>query len=261
MSDLIDGFMEYLQYELNYSPNTVSKYRSSLARVIRDIGDLNVEQMEVRDFVRLKRIMIQRGAVGAGISTAVFSIRTFLNYCNQFLGIKTLDPKQIRPPKRIKREVIFLTKEEIEKFVGVIEIHNLRGVRFRALVEVILGTGMRISEVLSLKRKDIDWEKKEAKIIGKGNKERMVFFTSRALHWIDQYLERRHDSHESIFVTTGDPKPLKRDDIWRFFARYREKAKIDKPLTNYISVKHLGYPQAKVLFLLSSKGFPLFQTA
>jgi integrase/recombinase XerD len=235
ISDLLDGFTEYIEYELNYAPETVSKYRRAINKLIDDIGDFDVEKLEVKDFVRLKKVMMQRGVEGPGIATIIFAMRTFLNYCSDFLNLKVLDPKRVRPPRRFKREVIFLTKEEVEAFIGTINSANITGLRFRTLVETLLGTGMRIGETLSLKRKDIDWEKKEAKIVGKGNKERKVFFTRRALDWISLYLERRIDSHESVFITTGDiPRTLDRGDIWRFFGRHKRMANIDKPLTPHI---------------------------
>jgi integrase/recombinase XerD len=234
MSTLVDGFLEYSQYELNFSPKTVFKYRESLGWFIRDIGDKDVGELTVQDFVRLKKLMIERGVGQARIASVVFATRSFLQYCKNFLQIPTLDPKQIRPPKRVRREVIFLTKEEIEAFIGTINTSRLNELRFRAIVETILGTGMRISEVLSLNRKDIDWKKKEAKIVGKGNKERTVFFTDQALEWIRRFLETRHDSCEAIFVTRGDPRRLSTGDIWRFFKRHREKARITKKLTPHI---------------------------
>ena len=234
MSTLVSGFLEYSQYELNFSPKSVIKYRESLKWFIRDIGDKDISELTVQDFVHLKKIMMQRGAGQSRIASVVFATKSFLNYCNNFLKLATLDPKQIRPPKRVKREVIFLTKEEVEAFTNTIGTKKLTDLRFRAIVETILGTGMRISEVLSLNRKDIIWDKKEAKIIGKGNKERRVFFTDRALGWIQRYLEHRHDSCEAIFVTTGDLKRLSPEDIWRFFQRHRELAKINKKLTPHI---------------------------
>jgi len=162
--------------------------------------------------------MMQRGAGQSRIASIVFATKSFLNYCRIFLRLSTLDPKQIRAPRRVKREVIFLNKEEIEAFTDTIGNRTLNDLRFRAIVETILGTGgMRISEVLSLNRKDIQWDKKEAKIIGKGNKERTVFFTSRALEWIRRYLEHRHDSCGAVFITSGNPRRLTPTDIWRFF--------------------------------------------
>lgn len=234
LSNLVESFLEYARYELNFSPKTIEKYRDSLKSFSRDMGDKDVRELEAQDFVILKRKMMERGLSEARISSVIFAVRSLFNYCRSFLKIQTLDPKQIRPPKRFKREVIFLNKEEIEAFIGSINITKLSGLRFRALVEVLLGTGMRISETLSLDRKMIDWEKKEAKIIGKGNKERRIFFTDRALEWARKYLEARSDSHEAIFVTTGEPRRLLIWDIWRFFKYHREKAQIHKKVTPHI---------------------------
>jgi len=234
MSDLVDSFLEYAEYELNFSPKTIVKYRESLNWFIRDIGDKNVGEIDVQDFVRLKKMMMKRGVGQARVASVVFATRSFMNYCRNFLKINTLDPKQIRPPRIKTREVIFLNKEEIETFLATIETKRMNDLRFRAVVETILGTGMRISEVLSLTRKQINWKDKEAKIIGKGSKERRVFFTDRALEWIRKYLEKRIDTHEAVFITSGDPRRLTTGDIWRFFKRHRIKSKINKKITPHI---------------------------
>jgi len=235
ISNLQKGFLEYVQYEINLSPATAKKYNDALTHFVGYLGDKEVDKLIVQDFVSLKRKMMQKGIGEARIGNIVFAVRSFLNYCNNFLGIETINPKQIRPPKIKKREVVYLNKEEIEKFVSVIRTHTITGLRFRALVETLLGTGMRISESLSLKRKDINWEKKEAKIISKGNKERMVFFTDRALEWIDIYLAKRYDDNEALFITTGyPPKKLSINDISRFFKTARLNSKIDKPITPHL---------------------------
>ncbi len=234
ISSLIDGFLEYARYELNFSPKTIFKYRESIGWLIRDIGDKPIGSLSVQDFVRLKRAMNDRGVGQARIASVVFATRSFLSYCRSFLKLATLSPNQIRPPKRQRREVIFLTKEEVETFLASMDERTLTDLRLRAIVETILGTGMRISEVLSLNRKDIDWKRKEAKIVGKGNKERRVFFTDRALSWISRYLERRSDSSEPVFVTTGEPRRLSTGDMWRFFQRHRIKSKLAKKVTPHI---------------------------
>ncbi len=234
ISTLIEGFLEYARYELNFSPQTCIKYGDSLKMFVRLIGDKSVESLEVQDFVRLKRIMMDRGRSEARIASIVFAVRSFLNYCRDFLRLQTLEPKQIRPPKRFKREVIYLNKEEIERFTSCIDTRLWNGLRFRTLVEVLLGTGMRISEALSLDRKSINWETKEAKIIGKGNKERRIFFTERSLEWVQKLLESRYDEHEAIFITRKPVGRLCREDIWRFFDYHRKKSNIDKKLTPHI---------------------------
>jgi integrase/recombinase XerD len=143
INDLMEDFLEYARYEINFSPQTIIKYRDSLRCFIKDVGDKPVDELEVQDFVKLKRIMMERGVSGARISSVVYAMRSFLFYCRDFLKISTLNPKQIRPPKRLKREVIFLTKEEIERFIKTIDLSKWYGFRFRVLVEVSLGAGMR----------------------------------------------------------------------------------------------------------------------
>ena len=234
MSELVEGFLEYARYELNFSSQTIKKYGKSLEYFIQAIGDKPVEQYEVQEFVHLKKLMMDRGNCETTIAGVVYAIRSFVTYCNNFLSLNALSPKQIRPPRRFKREVIFLNKEEIEAFIGTINLKNWNEFRFRVLVEVLLGTGMRIGEVLSLNRRMIDWEKREAKIVGKGNKERTVFFTQRSLDWITKLLERRKDTHEAIFVTRKPTNRLDRNDVWRFFGRHRKLAKIHKRITPHI---------------------------
>jgi integrase/recombinase XerD len=234
MSDLIEGYLEYGRYELNLSPQTIIKYRDSLRSFIRDVGDKKVKGLEALDFLRLKRKMMERGMSEARISSVVYAMRSFLGYCENFLRISTFSPKLVRPPKRSRKEVIFLTKDEIDRFISTIDITRWHELRFRALVEILLGTGVRISEALSLNRSDIDWEKKEAKIFGKGNKERRIFFTERSLYWLRRYLEWREDDHEAVFVTKDPVNRLNRDDVWRFFNRHRKLAKIEKKLSPHI---------------------------
>jgi len=234
ISAILEDFLGYARFELNFSPQTIIKYRDALKCFVRDVGDKPVDELDVLDFVKLKRIMMERGNGGARISSVVYAMRSFVTFCRDILKLKTIAPKQIRPPKRVKREVIFLTKEEIERFIDSINTKNMNGFRFRTLVEVLLGTGMRIGEAMSLNRKQINWERKEAKIIGKGNKERRVFFTQRSLEWLRRYFEKRQDTHEAAFVTKRPYNRLHRDDIWRFFGRHRKLAKIDKKLTPHI---------------------------
>jgi integrase/recombinase XerD len=234
MSNLVPDFLEYARYELNFSPQTIRKYGQSLKYFIQDIGDKPVEQYEVQEFVHLKKLMMERGNCETTIAGVVYAVRSFMLYCKNFLNLNVIQTKQIRPPKRFKREVIFLTKEEIEAFLNTIKTKRMNDLRFRVLVEVLLGTGMRIGEVLSLNRKIINWEKREAKIVGKGNKERTVFFTQRSLDWVSKLLERRKDTHEAIFVTRTAKTRLDRNDIWRFFDRHRKLAKINKKLTPHI---------------------------
>lgn len=135
---------------------------------------------------------------------------------------------------------MFLSPEEIEAFISTIplityhgEVHHA-GLRLRAVVEALLGSAMRISELLSLNPDSIDFEKKETKIVGKGGKERTVFFTGRSLIWVKRYLESTSDDCPALFVCRNGRNRLKRDDLWRYFDRHRKLAGIKKKVRPHI---------------------------
>lgn len=237
--DLLPLFLKHAQYELNFAPKTVLKYEECLKTISRHVGNLEVSKISQEHVLELKAIMVQRGAGESRLAQLVFSLKSFLKYVAEDLQKPTLDYKKIKSPKRPRREVIFLTNEEIAQFIEAIHVQtkekklSMNSLRFRTLVEVLLGSGMRISEVLSLNRDSIDFENAEAKIIGKGNKERVVFFNPRSLEWIQYYLSHRKDSNPALFVSVSSQR-VRVEDISKLFRTYRKKAGIEKKLTPHI---------------------------
>src|SRR5712692_4142191 len=126
-----------------------------------------------------------------GLRASYFSAgqrKAVLQYARDILDYNTLDPQLMRTPRPPSREVVYLNDSELESFLNAIPLHSMwnpeprfSGVCFRALVETLIATAMRISESLSLNREGVDFDKREAVIIGKWNKQRVVFFTPRAI--------------------------------------------------------------------------------
>jgi site-specific recombinase XerD len=112
----------------------------------------------------------------------------------------------IRAPGAPRRQVVYLTADEYNEFAEAIPLYTGFGRQrltqfcFRALVETLAATGMRISEALSLNVASVDLSKGETVVIGKGNKQRTVFFTERALIWISRYLALRNDANGPLFA-------------------------------------------------------------
>ncbi|MDR3642488.1 MAG: tyrosine-type recombinase/integrase [Candidatus Doudnabacteria bacterium] len=240
--ELIPRFLQYAQFELSLAPQTIAKYKENLLYTHRDIGTIPVTDIKLENVIAVKQKMFMRGCGESRVSQIVFALKGILKFCAEVLELPVMDQTRIKPPKHHRREVIFLTKEEIEQFVNSIKIDRkwqgkirkkavrINGLRFRTLVEVLLGTGMRISEALSLDRGQIDYEKAEAKIIGKGNKQRTVFFNQRSLDWVKYYLEQRSDTLEPIFITSRGTR-FSREDVSGLFKRYVKKSGITKHLT------------------------------
>lgn len=228
-----EEFLTWLQVERRFAQSSIVSYRSRMKCFVRDVGDIELEKFTMEHIFKLKQILHQRNNSEVFIGVALACIKGLLKYyAEQYQKTLSLNLSHITIPKRPRREVVFLTSEEIQRFRESIDITPLYGLRFRTLVEVLLGTGMRISEALSLDRVSLDFIQREARVVGKGNKERVVFFSEESLSWIKRYLERRTDKSPAIFVTTGDePRRLRNQDLTRYFKRQRALAGINKKIT------------------------------
>lgn len=248
MSDLVPRFLRFSEVERQFARQSLVKYEDCLRQVIRTWGDRPVTAYTAEDVTNLKAALLGR-SLGVCRQVSILSaLKGFLDYCGRQCGLAVLPAEQVGIPKRPRREVIYLTVEEVQRFLSAIPLTTQRdhphlpGVRFRALVEVLLGTAMRISEVLSLNRDQIDFTRREARIIGKGNKQRTVFFTVRAMDWLARYLKERTDHHPALFLSFGVESRLKREDLWRPFLRYRRRAGINKPVTPHL-LRHTAATQ------------------
>jgi integrase/recombinase XerD len=236
ISNISEEFLNWLQVERRFANSSIISYRSRLKCFVRDVGDIKLDEFTMEHIFKLKQILHERNNTEVFIGVCLAVIKGLLKYYHDHYSAPLqINPDLITIPKRPRREVIFLNSDEIKRFRDSINTKSMCGLRFRMLVEVLLGTGMRISEALSLSRQSIDFQKKEARVIGKGNKERSVFFTDESIFWIEQYLSRRTDKHEAIFITTGKvPKRLTNQDLTRYFKRQRMIAGINKKVTPHI---------------------------
>ena len=244
----IEEFLIYAQAELRFSRESLRKYRSCLTQLARQLPHRSLESLARVDVLRIKARFVEAELSDSWLTTTLLILRRYLTYCRDEKGIVVLDPASISPPKRKRREVVYLTSDEVEAFIASIKLRtaegepHLAGLRFRALVEMLLGSGLRIYELLSLSRGQINFETKEAKIIGKGGKERVAFFTARALHHLKEYLDARRDEVPALFANLLGRGWLKRADIWRTFARHRALAGIGKALTPHV-LRHTAATQ------------------
>ncbi|HEY2390208.1 MAG TPA: tyrosine-type recombinase/integrase, partial [Candidatus Angelobacter sp.] len=239
-SALATEFLLWAEVEPAFSRETVQKYGECLKQSWRLLGDICVCEMSKADLLRLRSHWLSKNLSASRQTSLLLALKRFLLFCqDEKKLVLALDPDEIKPPKRPRREVVFLTPEEIEAFIETIPLTTWRGVhqaglRLRVVVEALLGSAMRISELLSLNRDSIDFERKEARIVGKGNKERTTFFTERSLLWIKRYLESRSDDCPALFVCQNGKDRLRRDDLWRYFDRHRKLASIKKKIRPHI---------------------------
>jgi len=235
-SEAYGPFLSFCEAERHVAGSTLAKYRDCYESWIGPtFGNMEVSDITRLGVLELRQAMVDRNLSVARQYSVIMFLKSFLKFCGRTLGVSCLDPAEIKLPKRPAPNVEYLTNGEIQRVLDAIKVDTFTGLRLRALVEVLLSTGMRISEALSLKRLQFDAGKTEAEIIGKGKRKRTIFFTQRCRLWVQEYLNRRVDDDPAVFVTTGYPvRQLKREDISRFFQNLKLRAGLTKKFTPHV---------------------------
>jgi integrase/recombinase XerD len=259
-------FILHGQVERGYSPQTLDKFRECFRSwILRRLGHLPIEQVNYLSLLEFRKSMADAELSVDRQYSILMVLKLLFRFCRERLRLSCFDPAEISLPRRVFKRVEYLTDQEVVQLIRIIPTRTLTGLRLRALIEVLLSTGLRISEALSLNRQSIDPATGEAEIVGKGNKPRTVFFSPDCISWIQRSLDTRFDNHPAIFVTTGrEPRRLSRDDMSKVFRRLRLRSGINKKLTPHLlrhtfctSLLHRG---ADITFIKELAGHRDIQT-
>ena len=240
---LVAEFLEYLEIEKGCSPLTIREYRHYLQRFHNWLTEnspaakpeyINLElirryrlylaHLRARDGLPLERVTQ---------SYHIVALRAFLRYLLVQRDIPTLSPDKVELPKQSSRSIAFLNPDQIERLLNSPKIATNTGLRDRTILETLYSTGLRVSELVSLNRDQVDLERKEFGVKGKGNKLRVVFLSDTAAQWIERYLRSRQDHFKPLFIrhsgkvdawNSGEKMRLTARSIQRIVAKYAKRA-------------------------------------
>ena len=191
MNREIDNFMDYLKNQKNYSDYTINNYYKDLIdySLFLDSHNLQFDKMDYKKCVDYLRYLDEKNLKRTSVSRKLSSLRTFYKYLvlnnksdnNPFMLVSS--------PKKEKRIPKFINYENIEEIFNMPDINTEVGQRERVILEILYSSGVRVSELVSIKLSDIDFSEKTIVITGKGNKERMVSFGDYAKDAIDLYIK------------------------------------------------------------------------
>lgn len=205
IKDLKIRYLEYLEIEKNKSPKTLENYGRYLDRFLRFAKIEKINQLN-EELIRQYRLHINRFKDAKGKSLKkitqnyhIIALRNFLKYLAK-VGIKTVSAERVELGRQEDREVTFLELDELARLVSAPEGESLDALRDRAILTLLFSSGMRVSELCSLDRDKIDLSRGELSVRGKGSKIRMVFISDEAKESIKNYLNKRHDVDEALFV-------------------------------------------------------------
>ena len=244
-------FLEYLEIEKGSSLKTVENYDRYLTRFFKfgeitkpkDITDENVR--EFRLFLNRQSGIKIKGQVETSMKKNtqnyyLIALRVFLKYLMKN-EIQTLSPDRIELAKIKERSLDLITVEELNRLLAGPNGSDLKNLRDKAILELFFSTGLRVSELTSLDR-DLNLSKGEFSIRGKGEKVRVVFLSETARKAIKEYLAKRKDMEEAMFIqiSTVNKKNFSRltpRSIERIVKYYAIKAGISKKVTPHI-IRH-----------------------
>jgi integrase/recombinase XerC len=235
MIEAYNQFMTYGRGVKNYSRESLAKHRDCFRSwLMPALGDGELKDIAQNDIAKLQAEMVDRGLSAARRYSVLMTLKVFLKFCREVLKIPCFDPGEVRLPKRPAPFVQYLSNQEVERLRNSMDTHKFTGLRMRTLIEVLLNTGLRISEALALDREPFEAGNTEVQIVGKGKKPRIVFFPEATVGWIKRFLRFRADDFPAVFVTTGIPRRWDRNDQSKYFKELKWKAAIDKKLTPHI---------------------------
>mgnify|MGYP000094992574 FL=1 len=187
----INKYLEYLKVERKYSNKTILSYKDDLIEYNEFLGNnftniLNIDMNIVNNYMKY---LYDRKITKSSISRKLSSIRGLYNYLVREDIIKENHFNKIQNPKRELYLPKFLKDEELDKIFSVCNSNNPTEERDTLIIELLYATGVRVSELVNIKIKDINREEKLIKVLGKGNKERMVIYNNHTKKALDTYLK------------------------------------------------------------------------
>lgn len=233
---LIDKFLFYLEHEKNLSKKTLENYRLWLQRFFEYVWDITIDMiksMHVLDFrIYLKTLWLSIKT----INYHVVALRSFLKFCLKN-DLDCISPNKLELSKIPPRELNYLHEEEIEQILSA-PLENtknlLKSARDSAILYMLYGTWLRVSELATLKRSDISVDSAQFSVIGKWSKMRSVFTTSRARKALADYLYLRTDDSPYLFISISSNsfwRQLTRNSIEELVRWYAKIAGIERRVT------------------------------
>lgn len=250
---LLREYLDYLEIEKNRSPKTRMNYEHYLTHFFKLAGissHKDITEEKIREFrIQLARTKMANGELMKKITQNyyIIALRTFLKFLIK-RDYKVVSPDKIELPKLAQRQIEFPEYSEFARLLSAPQGSDLRTLRDKAILETLFSTGLRVSELCNLNRY-LDFDKGEVTVRGKGEKLRVVFFSDGARKAIKEYLSKRGDAVEWLFVglsKTGKNSPKPPRVLGKILVRsvqqlvdfYARKAGISKRVTPH-KLRHL----------------------
>ncbi|OGQ93526.1 MAG: site-specific tyrosine recombinase XerD [Deltaproteobacteria bacterium RIFOXYC2_FULL_48_10] len=239
MDELTQTYLDYLIIEKGLSHNTILSYSEDLIRFLNFLEKNKIDTIHGVDITTILAWLIDLAKNGLSAKSRarhLISIRGFFKYLLNEKLILTNPLKNVNIPKTGLSLPKFMTVQEVSDLLDAPDIRNPRELRNAAMMEIMYGSGLRVSELVSLKLQDINLDANVVRVMGKGSKERMVPFGSHAGNITQKWIKQGRPallngiSTPYLFFARGG-KPMTRQGFWKILKKYGALAKLSKNIT------------------------------
>jgi site-specific recombinase XerD len=253
LKDAVLQFLEHCELDKNLSQKTIKMYgyyldfftgwiTKTYPEIVNDIRNINDSHIrKFRLYLSQNYMNPYKGPLKRQSQNYfLIAIRSLLRY---FIKeeVQVMSPDKIELGKTRDREIKFLTPEDLLRLFKAPNITRLTGLRDRAILETLFSTGLRVSELSGLNRDQINLDRGEFGVIGKGGKARVVFLSKNSILWLQKYLEKRKDESKAVFIryrgkSAKNPEELRLSprQIQRIVEKHRLKAGITVKITPHV---------------------------
>lgn len=244
VQDAIDDYIHFLQVERQLSVNTLEAYRRDIEDYVLHLTEVqqmpSLDDVERMHIVQYLKALNTSGKTSRTVARHISSIRSF----HQFLlreKIVNRDPSvHLEMPKVEQKLPVVLSIEEIDSLIGAPNVSKPQGVRDVAMLEMLYGVGMRISELTNLNIEDVHLTMGFVRVFGKGGKERIIPLGKGAIRACESYLggargqlQGKYPKTDAFFINQRG-KRLTRQGCWKLIKEHAAKANIQKEMTPHI---------------------------
>ena len=242
--ELVDRFLDAIWMERGLSQNTLGAYRADLMTLCRELAaaDKTIDKAEKSDLLDFIAGRVESGAKPRSTARQLSSFRRFFRYIMRE-GMRGDDPTVDIEMPRIGRSLPkTLSEDEVDSLLSAPNTDEPLGHRDRAMLELLYATGLRVSELVNLKLSAVNLNQGVIRIVGKGDRERLIPLGEEAVQWVQQFLqgprgeillERQTDY---LFPTRRGDR-MTRQAFWHIIKRYAEKAGVRQKMSPH-SLRH-----------------------
>lgn len=235
MNAWIDRFVTYLRVERGLSANTLESYSRDLAMFATYLKNRDPRSVRSEDVSKYLRHLYQRELKARSVARHLSTLRGFYRFLMLEGAVRENPTSVIEAPRSWSSLPHFLSLEEVDRLLEAPDAATPRGLRDRAMIEVLYATGLRVSELLALRVKDVDPEAGYLRCFGKGSKERIVPLGDSAVDAVRQYLAERETAGAEEYLFWGHRgRRMSRMGFWKLLRGYGLRAGIRQKLTPHL---------------------------